>query len=72
MTTDSDSHKASAALKWAGAPGNEIEITPQMLEAGVAALRRELGSTEETRSTLPDFDREVVIQVVRATLEASS
>lgn len=52
----------------AGAKFTQFDLTPQMIEAGVAALRRELGATQETRSTLPDFDREVVLRVVQATL----
>ena len=48
---------------------NEIEMTPEMIEAGVKALRLWLG--EEMRLTVPDLDPDVVQDVFRAMLSAA-
>jgi len=46
----------------------KIDITPEMIEAGVDALRAEIGSTPEVRSRSPEFDPETVRVVLEAAL----
>ena len=43
-----------------------IQVTAQMVEAGVVALRAEVGPGGDSRSTVPDFDSEIVTAVYRA------
>lgn len=43
----------------------ETGITPEMIEAGVEALRREMGRGTE-RSSAPEFDSEVVLAIFQA------
>lgn len=49
----------------------EIEITPEMIEAGVAALRSEIGPGDDLRSVCPEFDLEAVVSVFRAMTTAA-
>ena len=48
--------------------GYGYEITPEMIEAGVTALRSEIGSSPEVRSRSPEFDPVTVRAVIEAAL----
>jgi len=75
MTTDIDSHTDGSANALneagAGALGDVVEISPAMVQAGVAALRLELGADQSTRSALTDFDPEAVRSVFRAMMDVA-
>lgn len=49
----------------------EIEITPQMIEAGVAVLRREFGGQTEGANRFVDFP-EVVAAILAQALDQAS
>lgn len=52
-------HSSSLDFKEAGAPGKEIEVTPEMIEAGI----RVLWDSGAIEAPMEDFNRELVQKI---------
>jgi hypothetical protein len=63
----SDAVAASGCPDTAGAPGNEIEITPEMIEAGATVIY-----SKETIDIGPTGAKYLAVAVIEAALKARS